>query len=193
MFDFTSFLIYAAVVAMTPSPQNIMSMANATSGGFKRSLGFALGVWLGMSLVVLLCAVTMHAVFGLLPSIEFPMQVLGALYILYLAWKIFTASTDLRQKHVPCLFASGMLIQFFNVKLYVYSLFSIQVFVLPHYQGHMPMVVFWAMVLACMGFAGTMLWAWQGAVLKKVFTQYARFANTFLALCMVYCAVALFI
>ncbi len=193
MLDYLSFLTYAVVTAATPGPNNIMSMANATQFGFRRSFGFNLGVWLGMSLVILLCTVVGNALYGLLPSIQFPMKVCGAAYMLYLSWKIFTASTDLRQKHIPSFFMSGMLLQFINAKYYIYCLVSMQVYILPSYQGHIPALTFFALLLAFIGFSFTVIWAVAGSILKKLFTQHAKIVNTCLALSLIYCAVSLFL
>ncbi len=175
-----------------PSPNNIMSMVNGSSYGFRRSLGFNLGIWLGLSLVALLCTVVSNAVYGLLPSIALPVKVLGAAYMLYLGWKIFTFPTQLDVKHTPCLFASGMLLQFINVKYYVYCLVSMLVYILPHYQGNMPVLVLFALLLSTLGFAFALLWAWGGASLRVFFSRYGRAINVLLALCMLYCAVSLF-
>ncbi len=193
MLDYISFFTYATVTAATPGPNNIMSMANAGKWGFRRSFGFNVGIFLGMTLVILLCTVASNAVYGLIPSIEKPMQVLGALYMLYLGWKIFTAPASLEQGHVPCLFTSGMFLQFINAKYYLYCIMSLQVYILPHYQGNMPMLVLFAFLLAFIGFAFTVLWALGGALLKNIFTKHAKLVNTVLALCMVYCAVSLFL
>ncbi len=193
MLDYISFLTYACVTAATPGPNNIMSMANASQFGFRRSFSFNLGVWLGMSLVILLCTVVGNAIYGLLPSIQFPTQVVGAIYMLYLAWKTFTASSDLRQKHIPNLFVSGMLLQFINAKYYVYCLISMQVYIMPHHQGNNPALIFYALLLATIGFLFTVLWAVGGSVLKTLFTQHAKLINTCLALSLVYCAVSLFL
>ena len=43
MFSWFSFLTYAIVTAVTPGPNNIMSMSNASRKGFHRALPFNLG------------------------------------------------------------------------------------------------------------------------------------------------------
>ncbi len=192
MLDYISFLTYITVTAATPGPNNIMSMANAGTWGFKRSFPFNLGIWLGMTLVVLLCAVASNAVYGLIPSMQMPMQILGAVYMLYLGWKIFTSPASLERGHVPCLFSSGMFLQFINAKYYLYCIMSLQVYILPHYQGNMPALLAFSLLLSSTGFAFTVLWAFGGVVLSKLFTRHAKVVNTLLALCMVYCALSLF-
>ncbi len=193
MLDFISFITYIVVTAATPGPNNVMSMVNASKWGFRRSMAFNFGIWLGMSLVVLLCTMVGNAIYGLLPSIQTPMQFLGAGYMLYLAWTILQTPKEMLTVHAPSLFASGMLLQFINVKYYVYCIISMQVYILPYYQGQILKLVGFAFLLSTVGFVFTVLWAWAGSLLKTVFTHYAKIINPLLALCLVYCAVSLFL
>ena len=55
MFHWASFLTYAVVTAVTPGPNNLMSMSNGGRRGFRGALPFNLGIWLGFSVVMLLC------------------------------------------------------------------------------------------------------------------------------------------
>lgn len=45
MFNWLNFLSYAIVTAVTPGPNNIMSMSNAGRLGFRKSFPFNLGIW----------------------------------------------------------------------------------------------------------------------------------------------------
>ena len=47
MFPWLSFLSYAVVTAVTPGPNNLLSMSNAGQMGLKRSFPFNLGIWVG--------------------------------------------------------------------------------------------------------------------------------------------------
>lgn len=50
MFPWFSFLTYAVVTAVTPGPNNIMSMSNGSRKGFRGALPFNLGIWVGFPL-----------------------------------------------------------------------------------------------------------------------------------------------
>lgn len=86
MFNWINFLTYAVITAATPGPNNIMSMTSAGSYGLKKSYPFNLGMWLGFSLVMIICTLLSSALHSLLPIIKLPMLIIGALYMLYLAW-----------------------------------------------------------------------------------------------------------
>ena len=44
MFSWINFLSYAVVTAVTPGPNNLMSLSNAGRLGFRRALPFNLGI-----------------------------------------------------------------------------------------------------------------------------------------------------
>ena len=67
-------------------PIILMSMSNAGRKGFKRALPFNLGIWVGFSVVMVVCTLFCSALSAIIPRIKAPMLTLGALYMLYLAW-----------------------------------------------------------------------------------------------------------
>ncbi len=193
MFDSIAFLTYIIVTSATPGPNNIMSMSNASTFGLKQTLPFNLGIWAGMLAVVLPCTLLGNALRELLPVIEKPMLFVGAAYMLYLAWGIYTSSSELRTKNTSNSFKSGALLQFINIKFYIYCIISMESYILPHYHGQYLKLFLFALLLASTAFFFSLVWAFGGSLLKILFTKYARITNTILALSMVYCAVDLFI
>lgn len=89
MFSWINFLSYAVATAVTPGPNNLMSMSNAGRLGFKRALPFNLGILTGFAVVMLLCTFFCSALSGLIPKIKTPMLIVGAAYMLWLAYKTF--------------------------------------------------------------------------------------------------------
>ncbi len=192
MFDPISFFTYIVVTSATPGPNNIMSMSHAGRLGMKETLPFNFGIWFGMTLVVLICTALGSFLREVLPIIEKPMLFVGAAYMLYLAWIIFTSSSELKAKQGQSSFFSGALLQFVNIKFYIYCIVSMESYILPHYHGQLTKLLFFCLILSTCGFLFTVVWAFFGSSLKILFTKYARITNTVLALSMVYCAVALF-
>ena len=99
MFSWFSFLTYAIVTAVTPGPNNIMSMSNASRKGFHRALPFNLGIWAGFSIVMILCTIFCSMLSALIPKIKMPMLVIGAVYMLYLAWETLRSSDSIKENH----------------------------------------------------------------------------------------------
>ena len=193
MFSWLHFLSYAVVTAVTPGPNNILSMSNAGRRGFWRSFPFNLGIWLGFSLVMLLCTFFCSALAAWLPRIETPLLFIGAGYMLYLAWKTWRAPPVLEEQEQGQAggFVSGLILQFINPKIYVYCLVSMEAYILPYYQRQVGKLVFFALLLALIGFLFTLVWALFGSVCKLLFSKYGRITNTVMALLLVYCAVSL--
>ena len=193
MFPWYSFLTYAVITAATPGPNNIMSMSNAGRLGFRRALPFNLGIWVGFTLVMALCTLFCTALSALIPAIRLPMLVLGAAYMLYLAWGTFRSSDVIQEDHAREGFRSGLLLQFINPKIYLYGIMSMEAYILPYYSGQPAVLLFFALLLAFIGFVFTLAWAVFGSVFRLLFSRHARVVNTIMALLLVYCAVSLFL
>lgn len=192
MFSWANFLTYAIITAVTPGPNNIMSMSNAGRLGFKKSLSFNFGIWVGFSIVMLVCTFFCNTLSAFIPKIKLPMLIIGALYMLWLAWKTFRSSSEIKEDHSRSGFLSGLLLQFINPKIYIYCIVSMEAYILPFYQGKWGVLIFFALLLAFIGFAFTLCWALFGSVFKLLFSKYAKVTNTIMALLLVYCAASLF-
>ena len=192
MFNWFSFLTYAVITAATPGPNNIMSMSNGARKGFKAALPFNLGIWTGFSVVMLFCTALCELLGALIPKIRLPMLLLGAAYMLYLAWETFRSSGDIRESRAGEGFVSGLLLQFVNAKIYIYGIMSMEAYILPVYQGRALPLAGFALLLAFIGFLFTLCWSAFGSVFKLLFSRHAKLVNTLMALLLVYCAVSLF-
>ena len=193
MFSWFHFLSYAVVTAVTPGPNNLMSLSNAGRLGFRRAFPFNLGVWAGFSVVMVMCSVFCSALSELIPWIKTPMLFLGAAYMLWLAWKTWRSGPVEDADGGRGSFWSGALLQFVNPKIYIYCVVSMEAYILPYYQGNWGALFLFALLLAFIGFVFSLLWALFGSVFQLLFSKYARFTNTVMALLLVYCALSLFL
>lgn len=192
MFNWISFLTYAVITAATPGPNNIMSMSNAGRLGFKKSFRFNLGIWVGFTVVMMICTTLSKAFHTILPAVKTPMLAIGAAYMLWLAWQTFKSSSEFEEKQVRNSFYSGLLLQFVNPKIYIYGIVSMEAYILPFYQEDVGMLLAFAVLLSTIGFISTLCWAVFGSLFKLLFSRYARVTNTVMALLLVYCAASLF-
>lgn len=193
MFHWTAFLTYAVVTAATPGPNNIMSMSNGNRRGFHRALPFNFGIWAGFSIVMILCTAFCSLLSTWIPKIKTPMLALGACYMLYLAWETFRSSDGMEESHARDGFGAGLLLQFVNPKIYIYCIMSMEAYVLPYYNGQTLRLIGFALLLAFIGFAFTLLWSAFGSIFKRLFSKYAKIINTVMALLLVYCAASMFL
>ena len=192
MFPWQGFLTYIVIVAITPGPNNIMSMNNAAQKGFRKAMPFNFGIFTGFILVLVLCTVFSSLLFALIPQIQLPMQILGAAYMLYLAVKPFLPPKSRAAKNLSGSFMIGMMLQFINPKFYIYAITAISSFVLPWFT-EIPILAFFIFLLAFVGFACTIGWSFFGSLLTKIFSKHGRVINVVMALLLVYTAVSLFL
>ena len=87
---------------------------------------FNLGILAGFAVVMSVCTAFSSALYSFLPRIEIIMKILGAAYMLYLAWKVWKSAADLKPEGgKEAGFLAGMILQFANPKIYILSLIHI--------------------------------------------------------------------
>ncbi|WP_286953601.1 MULTISPECIES: LysE family transporter [Aminobacterium] len=192
MVNFTAFLSYVLIANFAPGLNAIMSMSNASRYGFKKSIMFNAGIAFGVLIIFALSSFLSVALYGFIPSIQPAMIYVGAAYILWLAWQIY--------KSKPCVedeasnrtntFLSGLLLQFINPSVIIYSLATVSTFIVPYYKSVF-MLAFFSLILAFLGFVATCSWSLFGSVLQKFLIKNHKVVNNVMALLLVYCAVSL--
>ncbi|MDP3630056.1 MAG: LysE family transporter [Actinomycetota bacterium] len=187
-----AFLTYVAVTTFTPGPNNIMSMSNASRFGFRRSMRFTWGVGAGFFLVVGSAIAFTIVLYRVIPTIKPVMTVIGAAYILWLAWKTLTTSLHDEDATGQSTFLSGMLLQFLNPKAILYGITVASTFIVPYYHSTVVQVGF-AAALALVSVVSTSCWALFGSVFRRFMAKNQRVVGYVMAALLVYCAVSLFL
>ena len=110
--NFFSFLSYVVLTTFTPGPNNIMSMSNASKYGFKKSFSFIFGAFVGFFIVLALCTAFSSFLLSVLPTVKPILKIIGAAYILWLAYKTMKSSYDHDKevKGVTNTFFSGLML-----------------------------------------------------------------------------------
>ena len=194
MFPWGTFLTYILTTTITPGPNTLMSLANGSRRGFRHGLPFNFGIWLGQSVVMVLCALLCNFLNHLIPKIRTPMLVIGAAYILWLAWQTFRDDGSWQHtERSGGSFRDGALLQFVNPKIYLYALMSLEAFILPWYAGNLPILAAFALLLSTTGFLMTLLWSGFGSLFRSLFVNHGKVINAILALLLCFCAVSLFL
>lgn len=192
MFSWINFLTYALITGSSPGPNNITSMTNGSRLGFRKAMPYNLGILAGFCLVMLLCTMLSRALHAVLPVVKLPMLVLGAGYILYLAWKTVNSTGVKEEARVQAGFLPGFLFQFINPHLYLYCILSMEAYIMPYFQGNAWALVGFSLVLVAIGFGFTLCWTLFGSLFKLLFFKYSRLTNAIMSLLLVYCAISLF-
>ncbi|MEF2878515.1 MAG: LysE family transporter [Blautia sp.] len=193
MFPITDFFIYCFITAYTPGANNLLSMSNAARLGFKKSFKFNLGITAGFFIVMSVCTLFSSVLYSALPKIKFFMQILGAAYMLYLAWKIWKSHSDLEiENEKTASFFAGMVLQFMNPKIYIYAITAMSLYILPVYHSAISLIGF-TFVLTVIGASGSFVWALFGSIFCKFFARHTKAVNLIMAVLLVYCAISLFL
>lgn len=188
-----AFLSYVMLTTFTPGPNNIMSMSNASRLGFRKSLRFTAGVFAGFFVVMsLACAFTL-SLYKTLPNIKPIMTVVGATYILWLAYKTVSTSPHAdNSTRGTGSFMSGAVLQFFNPKGILYGLTVASTFLVPYYKSPALLAGF-CLFMAGVAFVSTSSWAAFGSLFERFLARNGRVVSWVMALLLVYCAVSLFL
>lgn len=175
-------------------PLLIMAMAFANKYGLRKTVGFCIGVSAGFFIIMLLCSYFNLILNSFMPKIEFGMTILGAVYMLYLAYKIAFSKDGGQEKEEDKnnSFLAGMLLQFINPKGILYGITVIATFILPYHDSQLSLLLF-AIFLALIGFLSTFSWSLFGSIFQKFLSKYKSQFNIVMALLLVYSAISILI
>jgi threonine/homoserine/homoserine lactone efflux protein len=185
---FTALVAFAAAMAFTPGPNNIMVTASGVNFGFRRTVPHILGITFGFFVLVAVCAAGLGAAFAAWPPLQIGLKAVGAIYLLWLAWKIATAapaSAEQEQVAQPISFWQAALFQWVNPKAFVAALSAIAIYVRPTHWLTDFTVLQIVFVIATILAVAT--WTGFGVALRRVLAdpKHARIFNIAMALLLV--------
>jgi threonine/homoserine/homoserine lactone efflux protein len=161
---------YCALMSGTPGPNNMMLTASGANFGFRGTLPHIMGIRLGNAVQVMLTCLGLGALFVAFPALQSGLRVVGALYLLWLAWKL--TGGGLAEAHVahPLSFTQAALFQHLNPKSWMKSVTLAVVFMpagLPPLQAALWVVlVDFVVGLPCIS-----AWALFGVALRRLLTD----------------------
>ena len=193
--DFISLIPFVFITTFTPGPNNIACASMAISFGIKKSMCFIYGIFIGFTTVLLFAGFFSNILLKMVPGLEPVMRLIGAVYILYLAFNLLKTDYSFQQKAKqvkPFSFNQGVLLQFLNPKgiiyaITLYSAFLYSITDKPQY------IILFAFTLSSIAFLSLILWALFGAIISRFLyrERTKRIINTTLALLLGYTAVKL--
>ncbi len=191
--EFFALASFVVITTFTPGPNNISSASMGILYGYKRTLNYLAGIVTGFFLVMLICGWISATLREILPSFENILRVIGAIYILWLAYHTFKASYAFEEnQQVRLGFAKGFFLQLLNPKGIVYGLTIYSTFLGTRVTGLLSLILS-AMVLASVGFSAISTWTLFGASIRAYLNQprLNQILNTALSLLLVYTAIEL--
>lgn len=168
---FWTLVFFAFATSITPGPNNIMIMSSGVNYGVQKSLPHMAGIQLGFLLMLLAIGFGAGLILQQQPLLHSVVKLLGAVYLLYLAWKIASAAPEQIEtgNSKPLSFWQAIAFQWVNAKAWVMITGAIAAFT--SVQG-----IYWqqlaliALVFLLVGLPCTGSWLLFGAALKKLLT-----------------------
>lgn len=168
---FISLIAATALLLGSPGPAPLALAGTAATYGIKKSVPFLLGILAGLSATILAAMLGLSALFTTFPSVQFIAQIIGALYICFIAYKIATAPVISDNNHLTApKFRDGFILNLINPKAYAAFLALFSQFLLPLTDT----ITSYALTgLTCLIVATIVdtLWLCLGGLLKPIFSH----------------------
>lgn len=186
----TSFILYVIINAFTPGPGNLLALNTIVRTGWKKGKNLLLGIFAGYYAVQILCASLIYGLERYLSPVMAVMKYVGAIYILWLAIHIARSRPDSGESSGNPSFWTGFVLQFVNVKIYLFGITALSGYVLPFYSNFSALV-FFEILIATIGTIATLVWALLGGAFQKAYIKHFRVINIVLAIALLECAISL--
>jgi cysteine/O-acetylserine efflux protein len=189
--EIIALISFVVVTTYTPGPNNISAASMGVLYGYKRTLPYMLGMVSGFFMMLTLSGLVSGFLIEQIPAFETVLRIVGALYILWLAWHTLKASyTFDEENQKPLGYLQGFLLQVLNVKVIVYGLTLYGTFLADKIPSFFHLVLS-AAGFSAVGFTSVSLWTLFGAGIRKYLNRpkLRLIVNVILALLLVYTAV----
>lgn len=184
---------FVLITTFTPGPNNVSSASMGVLHGYRATLRYLSGISTGTFLVMLLCGWISSALLRVFPAFEGTLRIIGAVYILWLAFHTFRASYAFEEgEGTPLGFSQGLFLQVLNPKLVVYGLTLYSAFLGGLVTNSVTLFLS-ALIVTAMGFCSISAWAILGATIRAHLDRPSmkRGLNAVLSLLLVYTAIEL--
>ncbi|CDW95191.1 MULTISPECIES: LysE family translocator [unclassified Thiomonas] len=166
--DYLSIILFVISTCVTPGPNNVMLMSSGVNFGAARTMRHVIGINIGFPLMLIAVGLGAGVAFHRYPSLHDVLQVVGAVYMLYLAYRIATASTvDFNAKTAaPLGVMSAALFQWVNPKAWVMAVGAVLTYA--SVSGSYALDVFVIALLFCVfGSPCSLVWVFFGTFLRR--------------------------
>ncbi|MDR7236482.1 LysE family translocator [Neobacillus drentensis] len=190
--NITSFLIYCIIVTFTPGPTNIVILSTVHHFGTKKAMEYTYGATIAFGILLVISAMLNTVLIEIIPKILIVMQIIGSLYIFYLAYQICKRDSSKPGITETGTFRSGFLMQFLNPKVVLFTMTVIPSFIMPYYTA-MPAVTISVFAITLIGFLAFITWVLFGTIFKKFLQNHSKIVNVMMALFLAYSGIMIWL
>lgn len=188
-----SYVLYVLINCFTPGPGNILALNTVTTYGLRKGKKLFGGIFAGYYIVQIICAIFVYSLNAYLNPVMTVMKYIGAVYILWLAYHVGKSKPvnegDIENN--PS-FLVGFVLQFVNVKIYLFGITALSGYVIPYYSSFWMLFLF-EMIIATTGVVATSTWIYCGSLLQTTWYKHYKVINIVMAIFLVWCAISLLI
>ncbi len=169
MLDILPLATYCFVMSITPGPNNVMVTASGVTFGYRRTIPHMLGIGLGCGFQIVLVALGMGVVFERYPEIQDALRWAGALYLVYLAWRLMRAGLvvgEAEKRARPLNFIEGAAFQWLNPKAWMIAVTTATVF-LPKDLSPLFGSLYVALILFIVNYPSISVWTLFGTAMRR--------------------------
>lgn len=179
-----SFLLFCVVMTGTPGPNNAMVLLVGARVGVWRAMPLVAGISVGVGLLLAALGLGLGTLLSAIPGFDVALRVVGAAYILWLAWKI-ASSGPLQVRDddtAPMGFFGGVAFQWVNPKAWAVTISGVATYVPA--EHHAQNVLLAAVILLLVSVPCVGIWAVGGATFHRLLMhpRYALLFNLSMAL-----------
>ncbi|MGY4535187.1 threonine/homoserine/homoserine lactone efflux protein [Pseudomonas sp. TE3786] len=163
-----AFVAFAFVTSVTPGPNNTMLLASGVNFGIRRTLPHMLGISCGLMSLVLAVGLGLGQLFKQVPMLYVLLRYVGAIYLLYLAWKIARSAppeANSAERGKPFGFFQAVAFQWINPKAWIMAIGAITTFA-PQ-ENFVVNVLLIAAVFALVNCPTMSVWTAAGSLLRN--------------------------
>jgi len=175
------YIVYCIAMSGTPGPNNVMVLASGANFGLRRSQPHVWGINIGFAAMMFILALGLGTVFVAEPRLQLALKVVGIAYMLWLAWKIATATdgggADGAAGGGPLTFVQAAAFQWVNPKAWMMCLGAISVYA-PAGSGALEKALYLSGIMLLAGSPPTQVWAAFGVGIRR-FLQNPRALRAF--------------
>ena len=170
--EYFALVLFILSTSGTPGPNNVMILTSGVNHGIKNSIPHVLGVNIGFPVMVICVGLGIMTLFKQWPILHQLIQIIGIIYLCYLAFKIATmpVNSRLEKDKKPFSFLQAAFFQWVNPKAWVMSVSAVVAFSLTNTSA-LENVLIIASFYLVFGLPCSFAWLFVGKWLQNILTH----------------------
>lgn len=123
---------FSLAMSISPGPVNMMIISSGINHGMRKTMPFVSGATIGFTLLLVMIGFGLMNILNVYPSLLHYIEVSGAIFIIYMGYKIATSISDLSTSNndkKTLKFHEGFLLQWLNPKAWIACVSGVSMFV----------------------------------------------------------------